>query len=468
MAAKTSVVDRGRSRRAQSFLDRIRPNSAGIDCGSRHHYVAVPPDRDPEPVRRFSTFTADLHRLADWLVSCRIDTVAMESTGVYWMTIYDILEEKGIEVLLVNARQLKNVDARKSDVIDCAWIRDLNGVGMLKGSFRPTAQIRELRTYMRHREVLVQTTVTATNRMEKALVQMNLQLHLVISDLTGQTGQRIIRDIVAGRRDPRELAKHRDPRCHASVSEIEAALTGYYRPEHLFVLQQNLDLFDATHRQIDQCDREIESCLARLAPPADSPTAPAEQASPRRRRRKPRGNEPQFDIQSWLERITPHDASHIDGIGPYTTLRLIAEVGTDMTKWGNHDRFTSWLTLTPNNRISGGRLLSSRTVSSANRAAALFRLAAMTLARSQTALGAFYRRLACRKGKAKAITATARKLAILFYRCLSGTLVYKDPGVETYHRQHRESLLRSLRHKAEILGFNLVDVKTGEVLAGVS
>ena len=466
MAAKASISDRGRGRRAQSFLDRIRPNSAGIDCGSRDHYVAVPSDRDPEPVRRFSTFTKDLHRLADWLVNCRIDTVAMESTGVYWMTIYDILEDKGIEVLLVNARQLKHVDARKSDVIDCEWLRDLNGVGLLKGSFRPTAQIRELRTYMRHREVLIQTAVTATNRMEKALVQMNLQLHLVISDLTGQTGQRIIRDIVAGRTDPSELAKHRDPRCHASASEIEAALTGYYRPEQLFVLKQNLDLFDATHLQIEQCDREIESCLAKLATSAQGAVAPAERAA--RRRRKPRGNEPQFDIQSWLERLTPHAATQIDGIGPYTTLRLISEVGTDMTRWRTFDHFTSWLTFTPNNKISGGRLLSSRTVSSANRAAAMFRLAAMTLTRSQTALGAFYRRLACRKGKAKAITATARKLAILFYRCLSGTLVYKDPGVDTYNRQNRESQLRRLRHKAEILGFNLVDVQTGEVLAGVS
>jgi transposase len=265
------------------LLERVNVNAAGIDCGSAMHYVAVPPDRDPEPVQCFKTFTDDLHRLAEWLVACGIKSVAMEATGVYWIPIYEILEARGLEVLLVNARHVKNVPGRKSDVTDCEWLRELHSVGLLKGSFRPTAEITALRSYLRHRETLIQGAATTINRMQKALVQMNLQLHVVISDIGGATGLRILRDIVNGQTDPRHLATHRDARCQASEAEIAAALTGHYRPEHLFVLRQNLELYDAFQRQIESCDTQIEAHLKALA---TSTTPPAALSSIPRARRK--------------------------------------------------------------------------------------------------------------------------------------------------------------------------------------
>jgi len=454
-----------RTRRSRPLLKRINLNAAGIDCGSAMHYVAVPPDRDPEPVRSFKTFTSELHRLADWLVACGVNTVAMEATGVYWIPIYEILEARGLEVLLVNARHVKNVPGRKSDVTDCEWLQELHSVGLLRGSFRPVAEIATLRSYLRHRETLIQSAATTINRMQKALVQMNLQLHVVISDITGTTGLRILRDIVNGQTDPQHLALHRDARCQASQAEIAAALTGHYRPEHLFVLTQNLELYDAFHRQIESCDIQIEGHLRTLAASADTPLAPLPAA---RSRQKARGHEPRFDVRTPLHQLSGADLSQLDGIGPYNALRLICEIGTDMSRWPSERHFTSWLTLAPDNKVSGGRLLSSRTPPSANRAAAVLRMAAVSLGRTQTALGAFYRRLAYRIGKAKAITATARKLAILVYRTLKGDLVYQDPGAATYDLRHRESLVRRLRQRAGALGFNLVNGQTGEILDGVS
>ena len=249
----------------------MSPNAAGVDCGSEAHYVAVPPDRDAAPVRSFTTFTTDLHRLADWLTACGVTTVAMESTGVYWIPLYEILEARGLDVVLVNARHVKNVPGRKTDVVDCQWIQELHSVGLLRGSFRPTAAIAALRAYLRHRETLVQSAATHVQRMQKALVQMNLQLPVVISDITGVTGLRILRDIVAGRTDPHALAQHRDHRCQASEAEITAALTGHDRPEHVFVLQQNLELFDAYQRQLAACDAAIETHVHTLAAQAPAP-----------------------------------------------------------------------------------------------------------------------------------------------------------------------------------------------------
>src|SRR5216117_952963 len=254
----------GKPRVSPSVLERINPNVAGIDCGSAEHFVAVPPDRDATPVRSFSTFTTDLHRLADWLTACRVTSVAMEATGVYWIPIYEILEARGFEVHLVNARHVKNVPGRKSDVSDCQWLRELHSVGLLRGSFRPTAGIVALRTYLRHRQTLVETASTFIQRMQKALVEMNLQLPLIVSDITGATGLRILRDIVAGQRDPAHLAQHRDPRCRATEAEIVAALTGNYRAEHVFILQQNLELFDAYQGQLATCDIAVEAHLAQL------------------------------------------------------------------------------------------------------------------------------------------------------------------------------------------------------------
>lgn len=454
-----------RPRRSPSLLKRINPDAAGVDCGSAEHYVAVPADRDEVSVRAFKTFTADLHRLADWLIRCGVTTVAMEATGVYWLPLYEILEARGLEVVLVNARHVKNVPGRKSDVSDCEWLQELHSVGLLRGSFRPAAHIATLRSYLRHRESLVRSAVTVMNRMEKALLQMNLQLHLVISDLAGATGLRILRDIVSGERDPQRLATHRDVRCKASEDEIVAALTGHYRTEHVFALRQNLELFDVCQQQMQACDCEIEQVLRELASQSSAPAAPL----PPRRTRSHTKNAPRFDMRAPLHQITGIDLAQIDAIAPYTALRLVAEIGTDMSRWPTQHHFTSWLTLAPRNKISGGRLLGSVTQPAPNRAAMIFRLAAVSVGRTQTALGAFYRRLAYRIGRAKAVTATARKLAILVYRCLKGDIVYKDPGEAIYDARYRASIIRRLRQRAESLGLALIDrTSNGPLVDGVS
>ncbi len=452
-----------KARQSPAALERLHPHAAGIDCGSAEHFVAVPPDRDTAPVQSFPTFTGDLHRLAEWLTACRITHVAMEATGVYWIPIFEILDARGFQVILVNARHVKNLPGRKSDVSDCEWLRDLHILGLLRGSFRPADGIVALRGYLRHRTTLIESAGALVQRMQKALVQMNVQLPLVVSDITGVTGLRILRDIVAGQRDPQQLAQHRDYRCHASEGEIVAALTGNYRPEHLFALQQNLELFDIYQRQLAASDVAVEAHLAQLAATTTPPPAPLPAA---RRRQKPRDNEPRFDVRTPMHQLTGVDLSQIDGIGPYNALRLLSEIGTDMTRWPTEKHFTAWLTLAPQNKISGGRLLSSRTQPSANRAAAIFRLGAMNLGRTQTALGAFSRRVAFRIGKAKAITATARKLAVLVYRTLKGHLVYVDPGAEAYDAQDRTRIVRRLRHRAEHLGFGLINLSTGEVVEG--
>lgn len=448
-------------RSSPAALERINPNAAGLDCGSAEHYVAVPPDRDATPVRSFPTFTADLQRLADWLTACGVTHVAMEATGVYWIPVFEILEARGFAVILVNARHVKNVPGRKSDVVDCEWLRDLHMVGLLRGSFRPADAIVPLRAYLRHRTLLVESAGEQVQRMQKALVQMNVQLPLVVSDIMGKTGQRILRDIVAGERDPQRLASYRDYRCHASEAEIVAALTGNYRPEHLFALTQHLALFDIYQAQLTACDTAIDACLTTLVAQVTAPVTPL--PAPRGRG-KVRENEPRVELRQPLHHLTGVDLSQIDAIGPYTALRLIAEIGTDMTRWPTDKHFTAWLTLAPRNKISGGRILSSRTQPSANRAATLLRLAAMSVGRTQTALGAFYRRLAYRVGKAKAITATARKMAVLIYRMLKGDLVYRDPGAATYNTQQRDRAIRALRHRASTLGYELVDLSTGEVI----
>jgi transposase len=449
-------------RRSRTVLDQINPDVAGIDCGSAEHYVAVPPDRDPQPVQAFSTFTPDLGRLADWLAACRVRSVAMEATGVYWIPVFELLEARGFEVLLVNARHLRNVPGRKSDVSDSEWLRELHRVGLLRGSFRPTEAIVALRAYLRHRQTLIESAGTYVHRMQKALAQMNLQLPLVVSDITGVTGLRILRAIVAGERDPHHLATHRDWRCKASPADLVGALTGHYRPEHLLALQQNLTLYDACQTQLALCDAAMATHLhtlqAQSAPPPTPVPGPRVKAPPRE-------NEPRFDVRTPLHHLTGGvDLSQIHGLGPYNALRLVSEIGTDMTRWPTEKHFTSWLTLAPTNRISGGRLLSSRTAPSANRAAAILRMAAMSLGRTETALGAFYRRLAGRIGKPQAITATARKLAVLVYRALRGQLTYRDPGAHVYDQQQRHRVLRRLRHRAAGLGFDLVARDTGEIL----
>lgn len=364
----------------------INPNAAGIDIGSQFHVVAISPELDPEPVRTFRSFTGDLHRLADWLESTGITTVALESTGVYWIPVFEILEARGIDVLLANARDAKQVPGRKTDVKDAQWLQQLHQYGLLRGSFHPTMEIAELRAYMRQRERLLEYAAAHIQHMQKALMQMNLQLHHVVSDITGATGMRIIRAIIAGQRNSKELALFRDMRCKASPETIAKALEGNYRQEHLFALKQAVHLYDTYQASVAACDQEIESVMQSLQRGIE-PEIPL--PKPRHRTRQP--NALRFDVRAALYALVGVDLTQIHGMGPYLALKLISECGTDLTKWPTSKHFTSWLCLSPGNKISGGKVLSSKTRRSSSRAAALLRLAAVNVGKTQTALGAFYR-----------------------------------------------------------------------------
>ena len=440
-----------RTRGKSSELSTIHSNAAGIDVGATFHVVAVPGDRDDRPVRTFRTFSGDLHQLADWLTAVGITTVAMESTGVYWIPVFELLETRGVEVLLVNARHVKHVPGRKTDVNDAQWLQQLHQYGLLRGSFRPREELVGLRAYLRHRERLVEYGAAHVQHMQKALMQMNVQLHHVVTDITGVTGMRILRAIVAGTRAPEVLAEFRDARCAASDATIQAALTGNYRPEHVFALRHALELYDVHQAKIAECDTEIEAVLRTLNAEHVPPAAPL----PKARHAKAR-NEPKFDARSALYTWLGADLTQIHGFGPYTVLRLVAECGDDMSKWPTAKHFTSWLSLAPGNKISGGRVLSAKTRRSANRAAALLRIAAVNIGRTQTALGAFYRRLAARIGKAKAVTATARKLAVLFYNARRFGMAYTDPGVSYYEERYRQRVIDNLQRRARHFGFTLL------------
>jgi transposase len=446
MAGRRKTRKRGSGR-----LSTINPDAAGLDVGSTFHVAAVPGDRDDAPVRTFRTFNGDLDRLADWLADTGITTVARESTGVYWIPVYELLEARGFEVLLVNARDVKNVPGRKTDVNDAQWLQQLHQHGLLRGSFRPRDAVVRLRAYLRHRERLVDYAAAHIQHMQKALMQMNVQLHHVVSDITGVTGLRIVRAIVAGTQAPAALAAFRDARCAASEATIREALSGNYRPEHVFALRQALELYEFHQTKLAECDTEIEAVLRSLNEQRVTPKEPL----PAARHTKSR-NEPAFDVRPALYTLLGADLTQIHGFGPYTVLRLVAECGDDMRKWPTAKHFTSWLSLAPGNKISGGRLLSSKTRRSSNRAAALLRIAAVNVGKTSTALGAFYRRLAARTGKAKAVTATARKLAILFYNALRFGLSYADPGAASYEARYRQRVVRALHRRARDLGYTLI------------
>ena len=393
-------------------LKPINVTAAAIDIGSKMHMAAVDPISSENPVRAFGTFTQDLHELADWFQSCGVTSVAMEST--YWIPAYEILEQRGFEVVLVNARYAKNVPGRKTDVSDAAWLRQLHAYGLLRGSFRPEAKIATLRAYLRQRERLVEYAAAHIQHMQKALMEMNLQLHHVVSDITGATGMKIIRAIVAGERRPEVLATYRDVRCHASIETIQAALSGNDREEHVFALRQSLEIYETYQSKITECDGALEASMAALIAEADRPAKPLGKA----RGRTKQVNTPAFDVRAALYGMLGVDPTQIHGLGPSLALKLVGECGRDLNAWPSAKHFTSWLCLAPGNKISGGKLLSSRTRRSSSRTAALLRLAATTAGRTDTALGAFYRRLSLRAGKSKAVTATARKIAVLFYNVL--------------------------------------------------
>lgn len=429
----------------------INPNSAGIDIGSSFHVVAVAPDKCDKPVRTFKAFTSGLHEMATWLTEHNITTVAMESTGVYWVPVYEVLEEYGLDVVLSNARDTRSVPGRKTDVNDAQWIQRLHACGLLKASFRSTSLVVELRSYLRVRERLSDYAAAHIQHMQKALTFMNIQLNLVVADITGATGMRIIRAIAKGERNPATLAAYRDTRCKSSEKTIEDALKGNYQPEHIFALKQALAMYDAYQVQIRECDIEIESVLKKLSIGKARPVQPM--PKPKHRTKQP--NEINFDVRTALYNLVGADLTQIHGLGPYLALRMISECGTDMTRWPTAKHFTSWLTLCPGSKISGGKKLSSHSRKSNNRVVAHLRLAATTVGRSSTALGAFYRRLSARIGKAKAVTATARKIAILFYNAMRFGMQYKDPGAEQYEREYRDRVMRNLKRRAEEFGMEL-------------
>jgi transposase len=432
--------------RLPKHLEHINAYAAGIDVGSKSHFVAIPVGVDEEPVREFSTFTDDLERLADWLIACGIATVAMESTGVYWIPVFEILESRGLEVKLVNARHVKNVPGRKTDVLDCQWLQQLHTYGLLRGAFRPTEQVCALRAYVRQRATLVRVSASHTQHMQKALAQMNLQLHNVVSDITGLTGMRIIKAILSGERNPKVLAAFRDKRCKNDEEIIARSLRGNYRPEHLFSLQQAVDLHEFYQSKINECDRQILEQL-KLFDAAESDKNPPD-------------GKPPASLEEALLRMSGVDLASIDGIDTTTALKIIAEIGVDMSRWKSDKHFASWLGLCPGAKISGGKVISSATKRIANRAALAFRMAAFSLIRSKSALGAYIRRQRSRLGASKAITATAHKLARLVYSMLKNGTTYADLGQDYYEERYRSRVVQNLKRKAQQLGFELVTIQS--------
>lgn len=431
-------------------LEQINRHAAGIDIGAEEIYVAVPPDQDPESVRSFPTFTADLRRVAVWLKACQVDTVAMEATGVYWVPLYELLEGEGFQVCLVNARHLKNVRGRKTDVLDCQWIQQLHTYGLLSPSFRPPEQIVAIRSLVRHREMLVQYRSAHIQHMQKALTLMNVRLTNVLSDITGVTGLKIIRTILAGERNPRQLAQFRDERCKKSEAEIAKSLEGNYKREHLFALKQALELYDFYDQQLQACDAELEAMYQEFEPPENPGTPP-----PAPRTQKRRKNQAHFDLAPALYRLTGVDLTQIDGVDELTVQKVLSEIGTDMSKWPTVKHFASWLRLCPNNKITGGKVIQTGVQPTKNRANAALRVAAASLMTSDSALGAYFRRKRARLGTPAAITATAHKLARIIYFMLKEHKPYHDFGADYYEQQYRARVLRSLNRRAAMLGFRL-------------
>jgi transposase len=486
-----------KSRRTK-LVHRVNPDAAGIDLGSRSHYVAVPEDRDAIPVREFGCFTSDLQEMVDWLKSCGITTVAMEATGVYWVPVHQILERAKFDVVLVNAKDHQNLPGRKTDVQDCQWIQHLHELGLVRGSFRPEDSICVLRSYVRHRDTLVAEASRHIQRMQKALEQMNLQLHKVLSNVAGVTGMSMIKAIVAGERDPAVLVKLRHAGCRKDREVYIKALTGDYREEHLFCLGHELALYEEVQKKIAETEEKMQQCFAaydqKNADAASASTAVSEgqadaasaagsndtaiglQANARGKldtsvnapKRKPgarKGPGEEQNLRAMLSQMTGVDLTRIDGLGTTTVQKIISEVGVDMTKWPTEKHFASWLRLSPNNKITGGRVQSGRTLPTRNRAAASFRMAAFTLANSKSALGAYYRRTRAKKGGAHAVAATAHKLAKLVYRMLKSGEAYVDKGMDYYEQKYRSRMIKGAVGRLQSLGLG-VTLTQNQALTG--
>ena len=435
--------------RRKRDISPTHPNAAAIDIGATMHVAAVDPDKTSEPYAALEPSPAICTGWRTGSSSAAYAPSRWSPPGSIWIPVFEILDQRGFEVILV--RDAKHVPGRKTDISDAQWLQRLHEYGLLRASFRLKGEVAILRAYLRQRERLLDYAASHIQHMQKALMQMNLQLHHVVADITGATGMAIIRAIVAGERDPAVLATHRDPRCHASAETISQALVGNDREEHVFALTQALELYDVYQTKWRSVTPRIEAVLKRLRKASSTPVG---KPPPVRTTRK-QSNEPAFDIRGHLHGLLGHDITRIYGIGSYLALKLVAECGTNLSAWPNAKHFTSWLCLSPANKISGGKVLSSRTRRSGSRAAALLRLAAITVGRTDTALGAFYRRLSARVGKAKAVTATARKIAVLFYNTLRHGMEYKDPGASQYEERYRRRVIANLERRAKSLGYVL-------------
>jgi transposase len=449
MVMEHSMKQQDKPKKRGARLEVTNPNAAGVDIGCASHYVSVPAERDDEPVREFKSFTVDIHKMADWLTACGVDTVAMESTGVYWIPVYEILERRGFKVLLVNARHVKNVAGRKSDVLDCQWLQQLHSYGLLRGAFRPADQVCVLRSLSRQRAMLLRLQARHIQHMQKALVQMNIQLANVISDVVGETGQKILRAIVAGERNEYVLAGMRNVRIKASEEEIVQSLRGNWRDEHVFALKQALELFDFYAKQVADCDALMEQQMIELH---------QHDRLPGKARKTSHRNKPKFDLRTRLYQMCGVDLTRIDGIDVCTAMTVLSEVGVDMSKFPTAKHFAAWLGLCPGTKISGGKVLGSKTQKCANKTAQALRQAASCLKNSQSALGAYYRRMCAKMDKPKAITAAAHKLARLIYSMITKGEEYVDQGQAYYEERYRQRVEYHLRKRAESLGLRLVPV----------
>jgi transposase len=438
------------------------PHAAGIDVYADIHWVAVPPGDAPPPcpnhppnlpahVRSFGTCTADLIALADWLAECGVKTIAMESTGIYWIPLYELLECRGFEVFLVEPRQSRHAPGRpKSDVLDCQWLQRLHSYGLLTASFRPAEKVVVLRSYLRQRQMLIRYAGQHVQHMQKALEQMNVKLAEVVSDITGVTGMAIIQAILKGQRDPLELAKLRNDNCKRTEAQIARALYGNWREEHLFALKQALTLYEFYRQQLAECDVQLQAHLSTFTDQSQGRPRP-----PRQRRHTPRPNDPVLDVGGSLYRMAGVDLTVLEGINANTALVLLSEVGPDVSRFPTVKRFTSWLGLCPQHQGSAGKIRSRRVPRGANRAGRALRLAVQGCHHAKHALGAFYRRIQARAGAPKAIVATARKLAERVYRLLKYGAEYVCQGVETYEAAYRARVVKGLARRAAELGYRL-------------
>lgn len=433
----------------------IQPNAAGIDIGAKEIYIAIPENRSDKPVRKFDCFTDDLHKAAKWLKENDIKSIAMESTGVYWIPIFQILDSYDFEVFLVNARHVKNVPGRKTDVKDSQWLQYLHSVGLLESSFRPAQEICAIRSLLRHRDSLIKSSSVHVQHMQKSLTQMNILLHNVISDITGETGMKIIDSILSGNHNPKKLAELKTNRIKATKKTIVKSLTGDYRPEHIFALRQSLESYRFCQNQIASCDLEIEKLLNEFDSKIDTTNDDNEKPQMGPKQRKA-GNTPSFDVQSEMYRIFGTDLTRIDGISSATVLTLFSEIGNSLDKFPTVKRFCSWLGLSPQNKISGGKILYSGTQKTSNKATQAFRMAAYSLFRSKSYLGDYFRRMRSKHGTPKAITTTAHKLARIFYHLVKHQKSFDDSIFKNEEIKYQQRKLKRLQKQANDLGFQLI------------